>query len=219
MNIEVKNVSYTQATISWSTLEPCLENNYHIMYRPNWNSIFSGYLRHPFHHEERVPQTLSSLVLRQLAPSTLYFLCITCKNSYPSSNHCTLFHTLDQSSKTPQGSQIDPGVSLWVVTALLLTCFMAILVFFCLQFWCLRCHEPRWTYHSSQQEEVDDLVRWAEGTLGLGQKEEDLQEFPMTTLLIKSSSATPNSSPSSPTACFSQRGTHDQGVLLPHCGP
>ncbi|XP_074148025.1 fibronectin type III domain-containing protein 9 [Sminthopsis crassicaudata] len=218
MNIEVNNVSYTKATISWSTLEPCLENNYHVMYRPNWNSIFSGYLRHPFHHEEKVPRTLNSLVLRQLAPSTLYFLCITCKNSYPSSNHCTMFHTLDKGTRASPGSQLDAGISLWVVTALLLACFMAILAFFCLQFWCLRCHEPRWAYHSSQQEEVDELVRWAEDAPGRGQREEDLQEFPMTVLLTKGSTAIPESSHSSPSACLSHKGTHDQAAIFPHHG-
>ncbi|XP_044520407.1 fibronectin type III domain-containing protein 9 [Gracilinanus agilis] len=219
MNIEVKNISYTQATISWSTQESCVKNDYHVVYRPNWNSIFSGYPRHPFHHEEKVPGTLNSLVLRQLAPSTVYFLCITCKNSYPSSNHCTLFHTLDRSSKATHGSQLDPGVSLWMVTALLLACFVAILAFFCLQFWCLRCHEPRWSYHSDQQEEVDELVRWAEGVPGLGRREEDLQGFPMTALLTKSSSGMTENSHSSPSTCFSPKGTHDHAVIFPHCGP
>uniref|UniRef100_A0A673U8D8 Fibronectin type-III domain-containing protein n=1 Tax=Suricata suricatta TaxID=37032 RepID=A0A673U8D8_SURSU len=172
MNIEVGNVSYTGAIISWSSSEPCLEDYYHIMYRPNWNSIFSGYLRYSFHHEEKVPRTISSVVLEHLAPSTLYFLCISCKKAaFPYRHYCTMFHTLDKSPLAAGSSLVDPQISLWVLMAILLACFTAVLAFICLQFWCIRCHEPRWSYRAGHMEEANGLVRWPEEAPALGQRE------------------------------------------------
>ena len=168
MNIKVGNVSYTGAIISWSSSEPCLEDYYHIMYRPNWNSIFSGYLRYSFHHEEKVPRTISSVVLEHLTPSTLYFLCISCKKIlFPYRHYCTMFHTLDKTPLAAGSSLVDPQISLWVLMAILLACFTAVLAFICLQFWCIRCHEPRWSYRAGHMEEANGLVRWPEEAPGL----------------------------------------------------
>ncbi|KAM4826506.1 fibronectin type III domain-containing protein 9 [Thomomys bottae] len=190
MNIEVENVSYTGAIISWSPSEPCLEDYYHIMYRPNWNSLFSGYLRYSFHHEEKVPRAARSVALEHLAPSTLYFLCISCqKAAFPYSHYCTMFHTLDKSPLAAGGSLVDPQLSLWVLMAILLACFTAVLAFICLQFWCIRCHEPRWSYRAGHMEEANGLVRWPEeAPVGvLGQREEDLQGLPLVELPRKDS--------------------------------
>lgn len=188
MNIEVGNVSRTGAVISWSSSEPCLEDYYHITYRPNGNSIFSGYLRSSFHHEEKVPRTISSAVLEHLTPSTLYFLCISCKKIlFPYRHYCTMFHTLDKTPLAAGSSLVDPQISLWVLMAILLACFTAVLAFICLQFWCIRCHEPRWSYRAGHMEEANGLVRWPEEAPGLGQGEEGLQGLPLVELPRKNS--------------------------------
>lgn len=223
MNIEVGNISYTGAIISWSSSEPCLEDYYHIMYRPNWNSIFSGYLRYSFHHEEKVPRTISSVVLEHLAPSTLYFLCISCKKAaFPYRHYCTMFHTLDKSPLAPGSSLVDPQISLWVLMAILLACFTAVLAFICLQFWCVRCHEPRWSYRAGHMEEANGLVRWPEEAPDLGQREEDLQGLPLVEVPRKNSrdeaELNPEANQDAPDAGALQRGSGDQPAILPHCG-
>ncbi|XP_003782050.1 fibronectin type III domain-containing protein 9 [Otolemur garnettii] len=222
MNIKVGNISYTGAIISWSSSEPCLEDYYHIMYRPNWNSIFSGYLRYSFHHEETVPRTTSSVVLEHLAPSTLYFLCISCKKA-AYRHYCTMFHTLDKSPLAAGSSLVDPQISLWVLMAILLACFTAVLAFICLQFWCIRCHEPRWSYRAGHVEEANGLVRWPEEAPALGQREEDLQGLPLVELPRKNSGAEAEpeaeayrDAPNAGRAL--QREGLDQPAMLPHHG-
>ncbi|KAB1281201.1 Fibronectin type III domain-containing protein 9 [Camelus dromedarius] len=237
MNIEVGNVSYMGAIISWSSSEPCLEDYYHIMYRPNWNSIFSGYLRYSFHHEEKVPRTISSVVLEHLTPSTLYFLCISCKKIlFPYRHYCTMFHTLDKSPLAAGSSLVDPQISLWVLMAILLACFTAVLAFICLQFWCIRCHEPRWSYRAGHMEEANGLVRWPEEAPALGQGEEDLQGLPLVELPRKNSgaeaepeaaaadaaaaaaAAAPEADQDAPDLDALQREGGDHPVVVPHFG-
>uniref|UniRef100_A0A8D1M7G9 Fibronectin type-III domain-containing protein n=1 Tax=Sus scrofa TaxID=9823 RepID=A0A8D1M7G9_PIG len=231
MNIEVGNVSYTGAIISWSSSEPCLEDYYHIMYRPNWNSIFSGYLRYSFHHEEKVPRTISSVVLEHLTPSTLYFLCISCKKIlFPYRHYCTMFHTLDKSPLAAGSSLVDPQLSLWVLMAILLACFTAVLAFICLQFWCIRCHEPRWSYRAGHMEEANGLVRWPEDAPALGQGEEDLQGLPLVELPRDNSGAAAEAEGQAPLAAAeADQDAPDVGALqreggelpanvLPHSG-
>ncbi|XP_028907996.1 fibronectin type III domain-containing protein 9 isoform X2 [Ornithorhynchus anatinus] len=218
MNIEVGNISYTQATISWSSVEPCPENYYHIMYRPNWNSIFSSYLRHTLHHKERVPSTLSSFVLHRLAPSTVYLICVTCKSSYPSSNHCTMFRTLDRAPFALGGSQEDPSISIWVVGALLIASFLALLTFFCFQFCCGRCLQSHRSHGTGPQEEADELTRWSEDALVLGLREEARQELSMTAVLIKNSRATHGSPRGSLSGFFTPEDGDNRATTLPQCG-
>ncbi|XP_036900711.1 fibronectin type III domain-containing protein 9 [Sturnira hondurensis] len=180
MNIEVGNISYTEATVSWSPSEPCLEDYYHIMYRPNWNSIFSGYLRYSFQHEEKVPNTISTVVLDHLTPSTFYFLCVSCKKiTFPYRHYCTMFHTMEKNPLSSGKPLVDPHVSLWVLLAILMACFTAVLAFICLQYWCIRCHEPRWSYRAGQMEEANGGARWPEEARVLGLRDEDQQRLPL----------------------------------------
>ncbi|KAI1234166.1 hypothetical protein IHE44_0003883 [Lamprotornis superbus] len=205
MNIEVHNITYTSATVSWAMSSPCPENYYHVMYRPNWNSVFAGYLRQNFHREERVPHPLSSLVLHRLTPSTIYVLCITCKNSYPSSNHCTTFHTLDKIPLVFGGSKHEPTTSMWMVSSLLLLCFLALLAYGCLQFWSARCHwAARLKHPNSSPEEVVEGSGSPEEPLRDGLREE-LLEVPMTTVLMRSSSSVKESPYNSPHCFFSYK--------------
>ncbi|KAM7162411.1 fibronectin type III domain-containing protein 9 [Macrochelys suwanniensis] len=219
MNIEVRNISDTRATISWSTNNPCPENYYHVMYRPNWNSVFAGYLRQNFHREERVPHSRSSLVLHRLTPSTVYILCVTCKNSYPSSNHCTTFHTLDQHPLVLRGLKQESATSMWMVSSLLLLSFMAFLVYGCLQFWSSRCHkEPRLGQYSANPErEAGEQSSSPEGPLSTGMKEE-LLEVPMTAVLLRSSSFTTESPYRSPHCFFPIQSSDDKRAILPQHG-
>ncbi|XP_055969211.1 LOW QUALITY PROTEIN: fibronectin type III domain-containing protein 9 [Sorex fumeus] len=175
MNLEVGNVSCTGALVSWSSSEPCLEDFYHVAYRPSWQSVFSGYLRHGPQHEERVPRAVGSLALRHLAPATLYFLCVSCQRAGADPHHhCTVFHTLEK--KAPAPTLADPQLSLWVLLAVLLVCLVAVLAFVCLQFWCVRSHEPRWAYRAGRLEEANGLVRWPEEVPALGLREEDIAQ-------------------------------------------
>uniref|UniRef100_A0A8C3RVV2 Fibronectin type-III domain-containing protein n=1 Tax=Chelydra serpentina TaxID=8475 RepID=A0A8C3RVV2_CHESE len=219
MNIEVRNISDTRATVSWSTNNPCPENYYHVMYRPNWNSVFAGYLRQNFHREERVPHSRSSLVLHRLTPSTVYILCVTCKHSYPSSNHCTTFHTLDQHPLALRGLKQESATSMWMVSSLLLLSFMAFLVYGCLQFWSSRCHkEPRLGQYSANPErEAGEQSSSPEGRLSTGMKEE-LLEVPMTAVLLRSSSFTTESPYRSPHCFFPIQSSDDKRAILPQHG-
>ncbi|XP_053893968.1 fibronectin type III domain-containing protein 9 [Malaclemys terrapin pileata] len=219
MNIEVRNVSDTRATISWSTNNPFPENYYHVMYRPNWNSVFAGYLRQNFHREERVPHSLSSLVLHRLTPSTVYILCVTCKNSYPSSNHCTTFHTLDQHLLALRGLKQESATSMWMVSSLLLLCFMAFLVYGCLQFWSSRCHTVSrlGQYSANPEREAGEQTSSPEGTLSTRMKEE-LLEVPMTDVLMRSSSFTTESPYRSPHCFFPTQSSDDKRAILPQHG-
>ncbi|XP_031454073.1 fibronectin type III domain-containing protein 9 [Phasianus colchicus] len=218
MNIDVHNITYTSATVSWTTTNPCPENYYHVMYRPNWNSVFAGYLRQNFHREEQVPHSLSSVILHRLTPSTIYVLCITCKNSYPSSNHCTTFHTLDQNPLLFSGSKHEPTTSMWMVSSLLLLCFIALLVYGCLQFWAAQCCGPsRPKQHDASPEEVGEGSSSLDGPLNDGLKEE-LLEVPMTTVLMRSSSFLRESPYSSPRCFFPYKNSDDKTAILPQHG-
>ncbi|XP_066199573.1 fibronectin type III domain-containing protein 9 [Saccopteryx leptura] len=223
MNIEVGNVSYTGAIISWSSSEPCLEDDYHIMYRPNWNSIFSGYLRHGFHREEKVPRTISSVALEHLAPSTYYFLCISCKKTvFPYRHYCTMFHTLDRNPLTSGSLVVDPRISLWVLMAILLACFTAVMAFICVQFWCIRCHEPRWAYRAGHMAVANGLVRWPEDAPAAGQREEDQQGLPLAEMPREDSGAGEEpeaeveADQDAPNVGVPQRGGGDQPIIQPH---
>lgn len=218
MNIEVHNITYTSATVSWAMNNPCPENYYHVMYRPNWNSIFAGYLRQNFHREERVPHPLSSLVLHRLTPSTIYVLCITCKKSYPSGNHCTTFHTLDKTPLVFGSSKHEPTTSMWMVSSLLLLCFIALLAYGCLQFWSARCQRAaRLKHPDTSPEEVGEGSSSLERPLNDGLREE-LLEVPMTTVLMRSSSFRRESPYSSPRCFFSYKTSDDKRAILPQHG-
>uniref|UniRef100_A0A8C4UX02 Fibronectin type-III domain-containing protein n=1 Tax=Falco tinnunculus TaxID=100819 RepID=A0A8C4UX02_FALTI len=218
MNIEVHNITYTSATVSWAMNNPCPENYYHVMYRPNWNSVFAGYLRQNFHREERVPHPLSSLVLHRLTPSTIYVLCITCKNSYPSSNHCTTFHTLDKTPLVFGGSKHESTTSMWMVSSLLLLCFIALLAYGCLQFWSARCHRAaRLKHPDDSPDEAGEGSSSLEGPLNDGLREE-LLEVPMTTVLMRSSSFMRESPYRSPHCFFSYKNSDDKRAILPQHG-
>ncbi|XP_012788861.1 fibronectin type III domain-containing protein 9 [Sorex araneus] len=182
MNLEVGNVSCTGALVSWSSSEPCQEDFYHVAYRPSWQSVFSGSLRHGRQHEEKVPRAAGSLALRHLAPATLYFLCVSCQRADADPHHhCTVFHTLEKKAP-PAPALADPQLSLWVLLAVLLICFAAVMAFVCLQFWCVRYHEPRWAYRAGRAEEANGLVRWPEEGPALRQREEEARELPLADL-------------------------------------
>ncbi|XP_074865488.1 fibronectin type III domain-containing protein 9 [Carettochelys insculpta] len=216
MNIEIRSVSDTSATVSWTTDNPCPENYYHIMYRPNWNSVFAGYLSQNFHREERVPHSLSSFVLHRLTPSTVYILCIVCKNAYPSSNHCTTFHTLKQHPLALRSLKQESATSMWMVSSLLLLCFTAFLVYGCLQFWSLRCHRAsRLGQESTNPErETGDQTSSPEEMLSTRKKEEML-EVPLTAVLMRSSSVATDSPHGSPRTFFPLQSSRDKRAVLP----
>uniref|UniRef100_A0A7M4F3N7 Fibronectin type III domain containing 9 n=1 Tax=Crocodylus porosus TaxID=8502 RepID=A0A7M4F3N7_CROPO len=125
MNVEVHNISYASATVSWSTNIPCPES-----------------YSHNLHREERVPHALSSLVLRRLNPSTVYITCVACKHAFPSSNHCMPVCTLNRQPLAFGGSGHTAVPSLRVGSSLLLLCFMDISAYGCLQCWSPRGCKP-----------------------------------------------------------------------------
>lgn len=74
---------------------------------------------------------------------------------------------------------MESELSLWVLMAILLACFTAVLAFICLQFWCIRCHEPRWSYRAGHREEANGLVQLPEEVPALDQQEEEPQGLPL----------------------------------------
>ncbi|XP_070270620.1 fibronectin type III domain-containing protein 9 [Myotis yumanensis] len=190
MEIEVGNLSSSRAIVSWKPLEPCQEDHYNVMYRANWNNIFTGYIRNSFHYEEKVPRTVSRVALEHLAPSTFYFLCVSCKKiTYPHKHHCTMFYTPDKNPLVPRGYLVNPQLSLWVLLAILLACFTAVLAFICLQYWCIRCHVPRWSYREPHLMEANGLVRWPRDGPAPDLEEEDQQGVPLVEMPRRDSGA------------------------------
>uniref|UniRef100_H3B4Q1 Fibronectin type III domain containing 9 n=1 Tax=Latimeria chalumnae TaxID=7897 RepID=H3B4Q1_LATCH len=163
MNIEVHNVTYTSATISWSTSRRCAPNYYNVMYRPNWKrSLFSSQARQSYHREKPVPHSQNSLVLKRLTPSVTYILCVTCKNSYPSSDHCMMFHTLDKGPVSHKDRPEADNTKLTTSTVLLLG-FAAIFLYGCFQYWCCkRCFRPLFYRLAQQEEEEKEMGRWTD---------------------------------------------------------
>lgn len=181
MNIEVRNISSSGAIVSWTANEPCQEDHYHVMYKANWNNnIFAGYIRNSFHYEEKVPRTVSRVALEHLAPSTFYYLCVSCKRiTYHQNPYCKMFYTPNQNPLIPRGYLINPHLSVWILLAILLACFTAVLAFIGLQYLCIRCHVPRWSYRGPHVVEANGLVRWPQDGPAPDQDEEDQQGLPL----------------------------------------
>lgn len=181
MNIEVRNLSSSGAIISWTANEPCQEDYYHVMYKANWNTnIFAGYIRNSFHYEEKVPKTVTRVALEHLAPSTFYYLCVSCKRiTYHQNPYCKMFYTPDQNPLIPRGYLVSPHVSLWVILAILLAGTTAVLAFIGLQYLCGHCHVPRWSYRGPHAVEANGLVRWPGDGQDPDQDEEDQQGLPL----------------------------------------
>lgn len=181
MNIEVRNLSSSGAIVSWTANEPCAEDHYHVMYKANWNNnIFAGYIRNSFHYEEKVPKTVTRVALEHLAPSTFYYLCVSCKRiTYHQNPYCKMFYTPDQNPLIPRGYLVNPHVSLWVILAILLAGFTAVLAFVGLQYLCVHCHVPRWSYRGPHAVEANGSVRWPQDGQAPDQDEEDQQGLPL----------------------------------------
>lgn len=227
MNIEVRNLSSSSAIISWKPNEPCLEDHYHVMYRASWNNIFTGYLRNSFHYEEKVPRTVRRALLEHLAPSTFYFLCVSCKKlAYPQSHYCTMFYTPDKDPMVPRGYLLNPQASMWVLVAILLACFTAILTFICLQYWCSRCPAPRSSYREPHVVQANGLVRWPRDGRAADQGEGEQQGLPLVQVPHRDSGAgvepeaaakaKANADRDAPDAGAPQREGGGQPGFLPH---
>ncbi|XP_029439482.1 fibronectin type III domain-containing protein 9 [Rhinatrema bivittatum] len=214
MNIQVKNITYSSATITWSPTVQCPEKHYQVMYRPSWNGIFSGYLRQNFHREERIPRSLSSVALRRLTPATVYILCVACKSSYPSSDYCTTFQTLDKTQQALGGSGLDSSTSLWVVGCLLLVCFVAILIYGCLQFCCTRCQPGPQQYSTSSERHVSNHQAWPESHLASGLGEQTI-EVPIMTVVLRNPNFQTGSAQRPPYCSFSYKNVDEKKAILP----
>uniref|UniRef100_A0A8C4T7W3 Fibronectin type III domain containing 9 n=1 Tax=Erpetoichthys calabaricus TaxID=27687 RepID=A0A8C4T7W3_ERPCA len=149
MNIQIQNVSYSSAAVTWSAIPHCPESFYHIIYRPNWNSIFSGYARPNFHFEETVPNSATSLLLEKLSPSTTYILCITCKNTYPSSDHCTTFNTVGDNPLILSRMGLGMNNVVWMMSCILFLLLLSVLIYSCLHCWCSKQHTQLGKYTSA----------------------------------------------------------------------
>uniref|UniRef100_A0A8D2LH18 Fibronectin type-III domain-containing protein n=1 Tax=Varanus komodoensis TaxID=61221 RepID=A0A8D2LH18_VARKO len=215
MNIKVHNISHTSATVSWSMDYPCPENYYHVMYRHNWNSVFAGYLHQNVHYEERDLHSSSSLVLHRLIPSTLYILCVMCKNSYPSSQHCTTFHTLKKHSPLFGGSKQESTTSMWVVGGLLLFCFVALLLYGFLQLWSWKCLQQHRKQDTAQEEAPNRQTSFPERSQSSELKEE-LLEVPMIPTTFRDSGLTTESSYIPSQCFFPHKAADDRRAILPH---
>ncbi|XP_043925271.1 fibronectin type III domain-containing protein 9 [Protopterus annectens] len=214
MNIEVHKTSYTSSTISWSANYKCPENYYRIMYRPNWNSVFSGYSHQSFHHEEKVPHSQNTFTLHRLTPSTVYILCITCKNVYPTGDHCTTFHTMEKTPLTYNKLKLDTVTTVSAVSSLLLICFSAILLYTCLQFWFSECQRWPKQYNTTQQDETCDHQAWLEGPLE-AVFTGDQYEVPLNSILCREMNHVMNSPQHLPHYFFPHKSSDEKKAILP----
>ncbi|XP_043917348.1 fibronectin type III domain-containing protein 9-like [Protopterus annectens] len=140
MNIEIKNITFSSASVSWSpTHYVCPEKFYRIMYRPNWNSILSGFSRQTFHREEVIPLSRNSFTLQRLAPSTNYILCVTCHGIHPSRDQCTIFHTMAKDSLFMANKKLDLAMIIWLTSSVFLIIIAITLMYGCLKMWCKKC--------------------------------------------------------------------------------
>lgn len=107
---------------------------------------------------------------------------------------------------------------MWMVSSLLLLCFIALLAYGCLQFWSARCRgASRLKEPDGSSEEVGEGSSSLDGPSSDGLKEE-LLEVPMTTVLMRSSSFMRESPYSSPRCFFPYKNSDDRRAILPQHG-
>ncbi|KAK6493847.1 fibronectin type III domain-containing protein 9-like [Huso huso] len=146
MNLEIKNISFTSASVSWPPNPyTCPANLYRLIYRPTWNSILSGFSRQNFHREEKVPLGSSSLTLQRLKPSTNYILCVTCQGSQPSRDQCAIFHTLAKDPVVLTSRMLDLASVVWFTSSILLIITAIVLLHGCFKLWCRKCKRKQYS--------------------------------------------------------------------------
>ncbi|MBN3303799.1 fibronectin type III domain-containing protein 9-like [Amia ocellicauda] len=164
MNLEIKNISFSSASVSWMpNPATCPTNLYRMMYRPNWNSILSGFSRKNFHREETVPLGRSSLTLQRLTPATNYILCVTCQGSQPSSDQCTIFHTLAKDSVVLTSRNLDLATVVWLTSSILFIITTVVLLHGCFKLWCRRCRRSHYTSAETGHHRVGSSQAWQGG--------------------------------------------------------
>uniref|UniRef100_A0A672H8X3 Fibronectin type-III domain-containing protein n=1 Tax=Salarias fasciatus TaxID=181472 RepID=A0A672H8X3_SALFA len=136
MGIAVYNISTTSAKVSWPSSPSCLDTFYSVMYDPNWNSLFLGYKRKNFMHEERIPVSQTSTHLANLAPQTAYFLCVTCQAANPVRDQCQVFSTLSESGEGHDRAGWELAMGVWLTCCILLLVIAGILLWGCLHTIC-----------------------------------------------------------------------------------
>ncbi|XP_007891030.2 fibronectin type III domain-containing protein 9 [Callorhinchus milii] len=150
MKIEVKNISFTSALVSWSPPQrSCLRNFYQIMYRPNWNRILSGISRQNFPREKLVPLSHTSITLKALTPSTQYIFCMACQGTHLSRDQCTTFHTMAKETVVVGGKKLDLAMIVWLTSSTLLIIIVIILLYGCFKMWVKRCKRNAKGYNLS----------------------------------------------------------------------
>ncbi|XP_028657743.1 fibronectin type III domain-containing protein 9 [Erpetoichthys calabaricus] len=182
MNLEIKNISFTSASVSWSH-DPysCPENLYRLMYRPNWNSILSGFSRQNFHREEAVPLGRSSLKLQRLTPSTNYILCVTCQGSQPSRDQCSIFHTLAKDAMVLNSRTLDLATVVWLTSSILLMITAIVLLHGCFKLWCRKCKRKRYSSAETVRIQGGGSQAWniVNAETALGDDQSSLQTLSM----------------------------------------
>ncbi|XP_015200675.1 fibronectin type III domain-containing protein 9-like [Lepisosteus oculatus] len=164
MNLEIKNISFTSASVSWlPNPSTCPANLYRMMYRPNWNSILSGFSRKNFHREETVPVGRNSITLQRLTPATNYILCVTCQSSQPSGDQCAIFHTLAKDAVVVTNRNLDLATVVWLTSSILFIITTVVLLHGCFKLWCRRCRRSHYTSASTVHHEVASSQAWQGG--------------------------------------------------------
>ncbi|XP_039600652.1 fibronectin type III domain-containing protein 9 [Polypterus senegalus] len=138
MGITVQNITSTTAWVTWSPSAKCADSFYSVMYRPNWNSLITGYSRKNFLKEDRIPGSQTSTNLGNLNPQTTYILCVTCQSANPSSDQCRIFNTLGQDASSVGSGRKEIAMGIWLTSSILLLIIAGILLYGCLHIWCRR---------------------------------------------------------------------------------
>ncbi|XP_033869251.2 fibronectin type III domain-containing protein 9-like [Acipenser ruthenus] len=164
MNLEMKNISFTSASVSWSPNPyTCPANLYRLIYRPNWSSILSGFSRQNFNREEMVPLGSSSLTLHRLTPSTNYIICVTCQGSQVSRDQCALFHTLAKDAVVLTSRTIDLATVVWFTSSILLIITAIVLLHGCFKLWCRKSKRKRYSSAETIRFQGRSGQAWPEG--------------------------------------------------------
>uniref|UniRef100_A0A3Q4H5C5 Fibronectin type-III domain-containing protein n=1 Tax=Neolamprologus brichardi TaxID=32507 RepID=A0A3Q4H5C5_NEOBR len=137
MVIAIYNISSTSARVSWPSSPTCIDTFYSVMYDPNWNSLFMGYKRKSFMHEDRIPVSQTSTHLANLLPQTAYFLCVTCQAANPVREQCQVFSTLSDSSEGHDRAGWELAMAVWLICCILLLVIASILLWSCLNNICI----------------------------------------------------------------------------------
>ncbi|XP_072268925.1 fibronectin type III domain-containing protein 9 [Pyxicephalus adspersus] len=168
MVISIQNITANTAVVNWPSIASCADSFYSIMYHADWNTMLSGYSKEKF-KEERIPTSRTFHTIENLAPLTMYNLCVTCQSAKPSSDQCKTFQTLSQDPATVNSKKKDLALGIWLTSSIILLIIVCILIYGCLHIW-WRKRQERAMAQNSESNERNKRQAWTKN-------EEPVEEY------------------------------------------